>query len=409
MRKYRTIILILTALASVSCAKNSLSFDQSEEPIDFSWYTRRSVSTKAATVENGGIVEGTVLPEGSSFGVFGYFHAQGENNTKGSWTDEKNNYPNLFYNQQVTVGLNNGSYTYDYEDSRYWPKNEYDRISFIAYYPHSNSLVVDDEDETDSALSPILDYGYDRKGMVAFHYTAPAEAKDHVDFMISDLCVDQSKYLWNNNQNTGLTGGSSGKVKFFFHHALSQIRIKPLAFEVSNPNVTVTLKSVRFKDVYVSGRCVPKLPDSIDTDNVQTPVSVTPTWPLSNLSLLRKGEEDATGVATEACYTFENNSYVLDHPENILMMIPQEFTENGSAAIEVTIDVVRTDGQGTGESYSYSGNVLSVPLYSGVTKWEAGKIYTYSLSLNLKTIRVTAVEVEDWKTATEDVFLTQTN
>ena len=55
--------------------------------------------------------------------------------------------------------------------------------------------------------------------------------------------------------------------------------------------------------------------------------------------------------------------------------------------------------------YMYAGNNLSAPLTTtDVQEWEAGKIYTYNILLDLKQIKVTA-DVIDWLDAGDDVIM----
>ena len=88
--------------------------------------------------------------------------------------------------------------------------------------------------------------------------------------------------------------------------------------------------------------------------------------------------------------------------DNFLLMIPHTFFTG--ATIEVNFDVTRKK-DGTGEYYSYKGNTLSAPLTTtSVYEWEAGKIYTYNITLDLKQIKVTA-DVVNWLDASEDVIM----
>ncbi len=144
MHAKQIFILTFISLAALSCARISVDTVPQEEPIGFSWYTPRPTTTKADTEL---FVDGHDLSEGTSMGVFGYFHPLyedgGGTTQHGSWEDGVNvNRPNLFYNEQVTVGT--PDYTYDH--SRYWPGNVNDRISFIAYYPYSDNVSRTGED-----------------------------------------------------------------------------------------------------------------------------------------------------------------------------------------------------------------------------------------------------------------------
>ena len=83
-------------------------------------------------------------------------------------------------------------------------------------------------------------------------------------------------------------------------------------------------------------------------------------------------------------------------------MIPHQFGTD--AKIEVNFDVKRRKGS-TGEYYSYENNTLSASLTTtSVYGWDAGKIYTYNITLDLKQISVTA-DVVDWLDAGEDVIM----
>ena len=84
-------------------------------------------------------------------------------------------------------------------------------------------------------------------------------------------------------------------------------------------------------------------------------------------------------------------------------MIPHTFFTG--ATIEVNFDVTRKNEGPGSEYYSYTGNTLSAPLTTtSVQEWQAGKIYTYNITLNLKQIKVTA-DVVDWLDAGEDILM----
>lgn len=412
MHAKQIFILTFISLAALSCARISVDTVPQEEPIGFSWYTPRPTTTKADTEL---FVDGHDLSEGTSMGVFGYFHPLyedgGGTTQHGSWEDGVNvNRPNLFYNEQVTVGT--PDYTYDH--SRYWPGNVNDRISFIAYYPYSDNVSRTGEDtgtDTECSVEPFLDSDGSNNGLVGFKYTVPEDVSEHVDFMVSDLCMDQSKALWKESNGTqGLTGPENGKVKFYFHHALSQVRIESVTTStVNNDNLTVDVRSIRFNGVAVRARCIP-VPAAAhaenDTDTGHKHVNLT--WSQHSCYRTSSDVEEASIVTDRTG----------DDPEDVLLMIPQSFPADGDAEIEVTFDITRwkdknnkvylADGTTPDPAYyeyRYADNVLSAPLHSDdLDEWLPGKIYTYRISLTLHAIRVQAVSVTDWETGIEDVF-----
>ncbi len=371
-------------------------------PIDFSWYTSRA-QTKANPTYFVGDVTATGqerhLNSGTSMGVFGYFHPQTSGGAAGTWNTSAGAYntPNLFYNEPVSITESGGNYTYDYEHDRYWPRNKLDRISFIAYYPW-NELNTSGAATDETIVEPFLDTRSERQGMVGFYYVVPAKSEDQVDFMVSDLCLEQSKAVWTDNHAQGLTGNSNGKVKFFFHHALSQIRVKSVSFDTGgNTDVELKINYIVFRNVAVFGQCIP-VPDFSHTDANTGRTPVTPTWPTG--TLVGRRPDLTSGVTADVCYNSSTDTWDVN---KFLLMIPHQFFTG--ATIEVNFDVTRTVDAVSGEYYSYTGNTLSAPLTTtSVYEWQAGKIYTYNITLDLKQIKVTA-DVVDWLDSGEDVLM----
>ena len=402
----RNILTLLSLLPVLfSCASiETFQPKTGEVPVDFSWYTYRpgldQVSTTRADSNYfvGGTGTGVErhLNEGSSFGVFGYFHAQVAG-AAGRWADANRNVPNLFYNEPVSVGRDGALYTYSYNKSRFWPKNTLDRMSFIAYYPYNSTVDTDGNHDANAIVEPFLDRYNERDGMVGFYYTVHEDAADQVDFMVSDLCQEQSYALWDSDNTKGLTGNANGKVKFFFHHALSQVRVKSVNFDTGgNDNLELKINYILFRNVAVYGQCIP-VPDFGSTTATGR-TTVTPTWPVG--SLVAKRPNMTSGVRAEVCYDESTGEWKVSE---YLLMIPHQFFTD--ATIEVNFDVIRKKDPVTGEYYSYTGNTLSAPLTTtSVYGWQAGKIYTYNITLDMKQIKVTAEEV-DWLDAGEDVIM----
>ena len=399
----KLLISLLLAFGLYSCAKIDLA-DPEPERIGFSWYTYSAGdATKAYTdyfVESGT----THLPAGKQFGVFGFFHPQAADGvTPGSWEDSNRNHPNLFFNQPVTVVNEGGTYscTYPEADSRFWPRNTLDRISFIAYYPYNPALYNGGEHDPNAPVEPVLDDRNARNGMVGFWYTVPFEDSKQVDFMVSDLCMDQSKALWNNDATVGLTGAENGKVKFNFHHALSQVRVKSVDFvQGNNPDLELKINHISFKGVAVLGFCRPWA-DSTRTDaKGRTPVEIR--WPVGNLSPRRPN--NTPDVLAHVCYD-EHDALI---PENILLMIPHQFLPGSTITVNFDVERKLHDSQSdpnSNENYLYKNCELSATLTNyKLSGWEPGYIYNYKITLDLKKIEIDT-EVEPWLTGGDDVIL----
>lgn len=405
----RTFISALLALAVMSCAKiendvkinEQLGYEESSETVDFSWYTSRTLTKADPTYFVGDVTAtGTQrhLNSGTSMGVFGYFHPQTSGGAAGTWQTGAGAYnaPNLFYNEPVSISEEGGVYSYDYANSRFWPRNNKDKISFIAYYPW-NQLNTSGAANENTIVEPFLDNRSERQGMVGFYYVVPEDSGDQVDFMVSDLCLEQSKAVWTANHAQGLTGSENGKVKFFFHHALSQVRVKSVSFDTGgNDQVDLKINYIVFRNVAVFGQCIP-VPD-FSTTTATGRTTVTPTWPTG--TLVPRRPNFTSGVTAEVCYDADTDTW---NVEEFLLMIPHTFFTG--ATIEVNFDVTRKNEGPDSEYYSYTGNTLSAPLTTtNVYEWQAGKIYTYNITLDLKQIKVTA-DVVDWLDAGEDILM----
>ncbi|MBQ3711331.1 MAG: fimbrillin family protein [Bacteroidales bacterium] len=422
--KKSILIIVAAALALVSCLKVETyegsgfpKYEESDYPVSFSWYARRTLYSGPVTAPTranpdyfiggtSGSIGEAHLNDGTAMGVFGYFHPQ-DHGSQGTWKHGVGVYnaPNLFYNEQVTITDEGGSYSYAYANDRYWPKNPLDRISFIAYYPW-NALNTSGSATDETIVEPFLDTQSKREGMVGFYYVVPEKSEDQIDFCVSDLCLEQSKALWDTDHTQGLTIGAetsvtdnSGTVKFFFHHALSQVRIKSVNFDkAGNDSLDVDIKYILFSGVPVYGQCIPVPDFSSTTATGRT--TVTPTWPVG--SLVNRRPNLTSGVRANVCY--DSGTWDAD---NFLLMIPHEFKVD--AKIVVNFDVKRrkgeVDGNTGGEYYAYENNTLEATLTTNtVYGWEAGKIYTYNITLDLKQIKVTA-DVEPWLDAGEDVIM----
>lgn len=394
MKRCLNIFLMAAALiAAASCSKEEI-LDKEELAIDFGSYQARA--TKANTT---GFADGSLLPAGSSFGVFGFFHS-GTTSTPGSWnTTGQQNHPNFMLNQQVVY---NGT-TYDYTPAKFWPAAG-NRISFYAYYPYvANSSTYTASGVTDgsSAQYQLRTYmNKDTDGQGSFGFDVAYEAKDQIDFMISDLCADQNK------KENIITDGTNKTVQFTFHHVLAQVRIATLNVVNNNPDVTITPKEIRFSGIAVHGEC--SVAEDWSTKTSQGKVTNTFTW--SNQITDRVGN-NIKGVHVEytgAKRTGESDEdYEIRKKQNYLMMIPQTFTDD--ATITVIYDVVRNNNA-AGEHYEYKDNEVSAQLNTAkvgstpLTGWEQNKIYNYTATVSLTGIELTATYV-DWGQAGQDLDL----
>lgn len=397
MKKY--LIIFALAAATLSCSKNVIVEDGPADRIGFDTYALR---TKAGSSYVGGSkTQTTNIPVGNSFGVFAYFHpGDVATSTTGVWNNAnvELNYSNMLLNEPVTrVEPSTGTYDYTYESTRYWPRNATDRISFFAYYPYAaNAFVVDEGAASDGTGITLQDpeddhYGYSHNpvGFPKFKFVVNPDASKQVDFMISDMCLNQSK-------KAGVLTGTNNDVQFTFHHMLSQIRIKTVDFVVENDDVTVELESFKFIGVPVSGIVTP----SIRTSDLDSSGLPTASNGFAHMDFAWSGLNTSNSNFTASIY--DESASEEEKQAAIMLMIPHTFSEDpGRDIVEVTFKVKRAENAAD-EYYEYTGHLSASLGSGGLTGWERNKIYNYTIKVSLNAITLSA-ELEDWPEASTDV------
>ena len=397
----KKILLIFGLLAAtVSCLRIETTGGE-DKRIGFDTYALR---TKAGDSYVGGYQDAkSNIPVNSKFGVFAYFHpGNAGTSTAGAWNNANvnSNYSNLMLNQWVQrqePSENTYGYYYPASDSRYWPKNEYDRISFFAYYPFaSNAFIVDENAASDGTGITLQDpdddhYGYSHNpvGFPKFKFTVNPDAAQQVDFMISDMCLNQSKSA------DVLTGNDD--VQFTFRHMLSQIRIKQVDFDLDNDAVSIDDVQFKFIGVPKSAICTPSIKASeLDANGLPLDpdgrAEMAFNWSGFNSS-------NSEFVAT----IYDDDDSAADKQAAVMLMIPHTFSDDpGKDIAQVTFKVTRIDDQDTGEYYEYTGNLSTSLASGGLTRWERNKIYNYNIRITLNSVEFSAA-VEDWPEASTDV------
>lgn len=147
---------------------------------------------------------GTNLP---SFGVFAYF-------TQGSSFNTSTSTPNYLCNEKVYKPGGTGSWTYD--NTRYWPVNSADKVSFFAYASHSPSgLTV-----------PVTT----AQGYPSFTYQIPETEADQTDLLLAKPVPDRTV--------------ENGTVDFAFRHVMTRVILN---IEAGEGFTDVTINSLSIK------------------------------------------------------------------------------------------------------------------------------------------------------------------
>jgi len=325
------------------------------------------------------------INDGGSMGVYCYYHDGCR------WaTDAANNQPNFMWNQKTTYSAELDAFTY--EPLKYWPNEENDKLSFIAYYPYSNGAADDgtQDDIESTGLTPNLTSS--GKGLPSFDFTVKDEVASQVDLLVSDLVTDlpQSRDTEDDPGTPFNDLSIYDKVTFLFHHALAKVEIRIVAdaeirkdlesFAIQSPGITLT-------NIYNDGTLTP----------AYSAGATTLSW----------GRHSTT-----TSYTFK--TYV---PQ---LLMPQVLDNNATLSLTYTM-TFKSDGtsyhyygsqEGEGgtvtgtlvadEHYTYS-NTASIKLNkmkltgSGeeLTEWLPNHHYIYNIRLRANHIGFTG-EVVDW-------------
>ena len=290
------------------------------------------------------------IPNGGSMGVYAYYH-------NGSlWaTDAANNQPDFMWNQQCTYNADLEAFVYT--PLKYWPNEESDKLSFIAYYPYTNAELADDPDIPESkaatGLTPLLTN--EGKGLPSFNFTVKDAAVNQVDLLVSDLIVDLPQ--------TRDTEGDPGtqfndlsiydKVKFLFHHALAKVEFRIVA------DASIRKDIVKFQLI------------SLGITNIHKTGTLSTSYSAGNTTL------NWSDQSNEQDYTFKTNTPQLLMPQTLL----------NTAMLNLSYNITfKSDGT----SYRYEG---STPV--------AEQDYTYyneaSLQLNTMNLTGTSIPLTTWE------------
>ncbi len=374
MRKTITYGKLLAALGTAaalflfaSCSKvETVESVNAGEPVPmlFSSYTPKPVSK----VDSGSFVDGTSLPDNSSFGVFAFYQeGDVEGGVTAAWAGGSWS-PNFMFDEEVEYDGTD----YTYAPERYWPSNVENTISFWAYYPYTayrtdntNPLKFYESDGT-------TDYSSSSTGLPVVKYKVPDNPDDQYDILFDSFDNIDKTYL-----NCTPT---HGVVPLTFKHALSWVEFQIIE------GTGAKINSMEITDLYWSGTCAD--PSSIswtDLDDLDD-------YSISNVDLL----------TSTICS---------------MLMIPQELNLTGQEPkLTINYDITfASSDPGHPDPIVYKNNSGSVYLkdaknyadtdYIGVYSWQPGYHYTYKIRAGFERIEFEEVVVsaDDWSVGNDNI------
>ncbi len=373
--------LLFTTLGS--CSSDDAAPEEPGTPITLLAYTAQPLATRA----DSSLLANEVIPAEKSIGVYAYYH----DNTTWAAADAaepKQTAPNFMRNQKATNSGINSPFTYS--PIKYWPNEETDKLSFIAYYPYCTGVVDGSpEDINHTGIIPLLNglgIGYPNgTGLPTFRFTVKDDVKKQVDFMVSDLIPDlpHSRDTEGDLHTPFNDLTISDRVRFRFVHATSKIEFRIRASEEVRQNMAYfTLKGITLTNIY-------------------NEALLTPTYSAG----------DGTTLTWSGYQDYHWSDYACKTTEAYLLL-PQ--TLRADAHLSVTYDLAFKSG-GTTYTYDGSGNLVPTEEYAYInrttdmvlkdltltgsgdplTAWLPNHHYIYNLVINPHGIGFEA-KVVDW-------------
>lgn len=330
----------------------------------------------------------------------------------------------IFYQQQVTS--NDGGATWSYQPLQYWPPTPQYAVRFFAWAPHNAQSAI-----SASNIAPT---------QISFHVNESYAAQQ-------DLLVAVSEPLNNGYttpQGTATTAGEA--VKLSFVHALARLSFKLKFASGVESGYTAKIKSLSLyalnDGVFTFPQQCTKLPDGATADQQAALQStLNQAWyvqrtipeggtvrdiPYTAFSLLPgAGLKDANGTYTDAQdHTFntfdipasdenKTNGVSLLNDGDYLFMIPQQLpvgTTNPDIPTQLSLPVLNFEyilDNGLDHSdphWLHTEKTVSLSLASLVAStddyiWEAGKAYTYVITITGTDVTLNIVPT-DWEEGT---------
>ncbi len=330
-------LLAAAAVTFTACQKDEvLSQLPQDNEISFNTYLGRDAQVKGAIVEADSLKK-------HGFGVLAYY--------TGSTAAEDYEFPatpNFMNNIKVYY---QGS-AWKYDNTKYWPNTDAEKISFYAYGPYddptagaSNAITV----TTAVRQKPVLEY------------TVYEDITKHMDVLFTPAQEDSTKTSKN------------GTIAMQFSHALSRIEFEVKTTADYSGTATITLNSVSLKGKFYPSGTLNLGGSNIDW-NEATAVDKTFTI-------------DETGDTRNVTTTERTVQPTADGNTEYIMIIPQEFAQS---ALSMSISYNQIIG-----STSTPVEITKVVNPDNTFTFEAGKAYKFIISIGMNEVKFSAT-VTPW-------------
>lgn len=362
-------MLALAAMTMVGCSNDEVVNDYSQDnAIQFGTYVGRDAQGRGA-------VEDIASVATTGFGVFAFYTDEGEYGDQKYTSFEAN----FMDNQHVkgTAGEGeNPTYTWSYDPVKYWPNEDTDYVSFLAYAPYDEDYELD----TDNPSS--------------------------INFTVNPTVAEQVDLLYNSTKHYNVSKQTINEnIKFLFKHALTRVGFKAkLMVDNVNPDDDGTLD-----DTDDDGSTALGDETTVAISKVEL---IAPFYTGGTLNLDNGAWSDYVGGTEDVIYTLEgdalqNNTDIrslktpddrINTDNNFMMLIPTD----KPIKVKVTYTVTTTDGELDNGSIAVTNVIESTPFtISQAVDNEnkrgllQGKAYNLVLHIGLTSVKFD-VEFVDW-------------
>lgn len=412
--KNKSLLMAITALLMAGCSQNEIMEvrQDTNSALNFSVYT--GVSTRGQDVSTATMQGACDETNYGGFGIMAYYTGSKTWNemVANSPTELK---PTFMFNQKVTYDKTNTAWTYS--PVKYWPNDPNAKVSFFAYAPYEFS-------ETGSRVG-IVTSKITETGTPKINFTLkPADKLDKMVDLVVATDKDRSQ--------------TADAIQFDFEHILSKIAFKAKlgadyagldgkesfiyithmwivgktqtnSLSILTPKLEANAKSkfyttATWKDLKwdYNGATIADEDYSLNSLMKMETDKITEIWDGSGGTDI--GEKEIAGIKLyNAAGSKEVNLFKDDH---FLYLIPVNETSAtaasnpGSGKDEIQIgfhyDIVTKDKSSTSASPKYLVSHIESKVSLPETHMKRNTKYTYTFTINLKEIKVSAAKVADW-------------
>ena len=360
-------------------------------------YTAQPTRSSAAYSAEQGI------DAGQSIGVYAYYHdnstwAADEAYNAANPEAPKRLIPNFMWNQQATCLEKGGNFSYS--PLKYWPNESEDKLSFMAYFPYTDTGAADPESPESSektGLTPLM--ANSDAGLPSFRFTVKESADNQVDFLVSELLPDLPNgtgAVSPGNPDDRSTLTVTDRVRFLFHHMTSKVEFRIVAAtEVRKDIAHFLLKSFSVSNLYKDGKLTPTYNTSTgetayawSEQSAKHGTSPAYSFPLKTLTgYLMMPQTLSNDVKLSISYdvTFKSDGTTYTYDNEGRLVPQQDYTYSNDATIQ--LNTMKRTGTDT-------------PL----TEWLPNHHYVYYIRIGAETIEFEG-QVVEWldKVEIEDI------